>query len=399
VDTGAVLDLPPLMPSGLAVQMSTGSGSSALAAHSLNPKLNSSVTLSWNSVTSKIDGSAFNITAATPSWVISSYNVYMATGIAHPAWVSVATLPVTATSLATTLPEPGQVYYYRIDAVDSYQAATDASMIVDTLGNIYALGQDQITRLTIPASFTSMLAASGNTYGKPLLLRAADVPGDLSFGGVMKSVTFSVAQSPNNAAAPNFQLPGADAQVSLGYDVSGGNVVASVAGQPYTPSSLATSGVPVAISAANAAQGLAMYWNAGSQYVPLYGQVDTANQIVQVNAASTGNYQIRAIARDSSANFDISGLTNKAITPNNPNGLNTMATFLYQNPNGSAVNGKIFDIRGMFISDMVETANSTQSGYLQWDAKANGRVVPGGIYIYQIQAEGKTWTGTLVVIR
>jgi hypothetical protein len=79
-----------------------------------------------------------------------------------------------------------------------------------------------------------------------------------------------------------------------------------------------------------------------------------------------------------------------------------MATFIYQNPQSSAVTGKIFDIRGTYISDMQnfsDTGATIYSGYLQWDAKANGLVVPGGIYIYQIQAEGKTWTGTLVVIR
>ena len=61
-----------------------------------------------------------------------------------------------------------------------------------------------------------------------------------------------------------------------------------------------------------------------------------------------------------------------------------------------AFSGKIFDLRGALIADLTlgPVANS-----LMWDGKSNGRVVPRGVYIYQIQAEGRTFSGTVVVIR
>ena len=34
-----------------------------------------------------------------------------------------------------------------------------------------------------------------------------------------------------------------------------------------------------------------------------------------------------------------------------------------------------------------------------WDGKAGGRAVDGGVYVYQIRAEGRAFNGTLVVIR
>ena len=37
---------------------------------------------------------------------------------------------------------------------------------------------------------------------------------------------------------------------------------------------------------------------------------------------------------------------------------------------------------------------------LAWDGKdSGGRVVPGGIYLYQVEANGGTTTGTIVVAR
>jgi hypothetical protein len=325
--------------------------------------------------------------------------VYRATGIVYPNWVCVATLPLTTTSLLTSLPVPNVPYYYRIDAVDGFQPLTDTSMIVDTLGNVYALDQDQITRLEIPAAFTSVLAAAGNSSGKPLVLRTEENPADLT-GRTLKSVTFATMQSPSNAAAPLVSLPAANAQVVLAYDTVAGNVVPSLGGQPFSAAHLVAASAPETVPASEAPQSLGMYWDQGQNYIKLYGKVDSVGQTVSVNAAYAGTYQIRSVARTAGANFDLSGLTNKAITPNNPNGLNSKVTFIYDNPQDSAVSGKIFDIRGTAVSDMTAgPVMSGSSGSLQWDGRSNGRVVPGGIYIYQIQAEGKTWTGTVVVIR
>jgi hypothetical protein len=37
--------------------------------------------------------------------------------------------------------------------------------------------------------------------------------------------------------------------------------------------------------------------------------------------------------------------------------------------------------------------------YVYWDGKAAGAAVHSGIYVYQIKAEGRSFTGTLVVVR
>jgi gliding motility-associated-like protein len=86
---------------------------------------------------------------------------------------------------------------------------------------------------------------------------------------------------------------------------------------------------------------------------------------------------------------------NKFITPNG-DGLNDAVVFNFDNPKLSSFQGKIYDIRGAFVADMLP---GPVNDSLLWDAKAGGHVVPRGVYMYQIQAEGKTFTGTVVVIR
>jgi hypothetical protein len=36
---------------------------------------------------------------------------------------------------------------------------------------------------------------------------------------------------------------------------------------------------------------------------------------------------------------------------------------------------------------------------LQWDGTAGGRAIPGGVYIYQLEGEGQSFTGTIVILK
>ena len=36
---------------------------------------------------------------------------------------------------------------------------------------------------------------------------------------------------------------------------------------------------------------------------------------------------------------------------------------------------------------------------LMWDGTSNGQPVPGGVYIYQIEREGRSHSGTVIIIR
>ena len=103
-----------------------------------------------------------------------------------------------------------------------------------------------------------------------------------------------------------------------------------------------------------------------------------------------------AQARSAGAVFDLSNLSSRVITPNG-DGRNDYVVFTLDNPRDSSITGKIYDLSGAFVADMKPGTQIADT--LAWDGKSNGSVVPRGVYVYQIKAEGKTFNGTLVVIR
>lgn len=85
-----------------------------------------------------------------------------------------------------------------------------------------------------------------------------------------------------------------------------------------------------------------------------------------------------------------------------PNGDNKNDTFIFKfyNPRQLTVTGRIFNIKGVQIASMkLLTPLMTDSFYsLEWDPNSGGRA-PGGVYLYQIIAEGKVYKGAVAVIR
>lgn len=365
VSTAVFLDLPPMAPAGLTAQLNAA---------------RTAVTLNWKPVTSNLDGSAF--ASASPRDVeLSSYRVQRSSSVAAPAWTTLASLPVAATYYVDAISTSDPAYVYRIVSEDSL-GAEDAAMGVDTTQGIYIFSPGEVARLEVPASLSSELLAANNASGSNILIRGVEESADAS-DNVFKAVRFEAVRTPGNEVVKDFTFSKPELSVAVRYDVSGGKVTASAA-SPLG-----------AINASDAAQRLGLYWNNGEKYVKLYGKVDTVNQLLSVQTAMTGSYQVRAIYRDAGVHFDISNLTNRAITPNG-DGLNDAAVFSFDNPRDSAYSGKIYDLSGAFVADMRQgpVANS-----LLWDGKANGRAVSGGAYVYQIKAEDRTFNGTLLVIR
>jgi hypothetical protein len=65
---------------------------------------------------------------------------------------------------------------------------------------------------------------------------------------------------------------------------------------------------------------------------------------------------------------------------------------------GRTLSGEVFDITGSKVA--VLQPGPDPASTLKWDGKSeSGATVPGGIYIYQINAGGETVNGTVVVAR
>jgi len=375
VSTSVFLDLAPMGVANLGASSNAG---------------NTQVTLSWNDVTSNIDGSLFKSTSAPLSVELQRYEISRATSVMNSSFVAIATVSVSSLSYVDTVPDPALTYVYRVRALDSFNTA-DVAAAVDSVGASYVFSSDLVTHMKIPTSLRYDLVGSSNAYGANIVFRALDRAGDAT-QGIFRSVTFEARKSPGNEVIPRFEFSRPDVTVGMHYDVLGGNVVVSsvaVSAAAGGPASAAQ------IAAATADKTLSIYWNNGAKFVKLFGRVDTQQQVISVQGINGGDYQIRGVLRDQGLNFDVSQLSNKVITPNG-DGRNDKAVFLFDNPRDAAFSGRIFDRQGGFVADMIP---GVLANTLQWDGKGGGRVVPGGVYIYQIRGESKAFSGTLLVVR
>ena len=89
----------------------------------------------------------------------------------------------------------------------------------------------------------------------------------------------------------------------------------------------------------------------------------------------------------------------RIFTPNG-DGYNDKARFEFDNPEQLPIGGTVFDLSGARVARLQPGQSTNSVDVLLWDGKdVDGRVVAGGIYIYQIEFQGKAATGTVVVAR
>jgi gliding motility-associated-like protein len=143
-------------------------------------------------------------------------------------------------------------------------------------------------------------------------------------------------------------------------------------------------------------ENLSVFWWNGLKWLQLFGKLDTLDQTMFVQAKFFGTYQMRLAERTGGFSFNAAGVTNRFITPNG-DGKNDFTVFKFDNPRSSEVSAKIFDSRGRLVIGSLPAGPFLDS--LMWDGKVNGQVVPSGVYIYQLECEDQTYTGTVIIIK
>lgn len=120
--------------------------------------------------------------------------------------------------------------------------------------------------------------------------------------------------------------------------------------------------------------------------------------LTQLNAQTTGG-------------FRFGGPLARVITPNG-DGRNDVAFFCYDNPSDGDVSGRIYTLLGAEVASTAPRMQ-VQAGvpacpggllpgsaqYSTWDGRAAGSTVRSGVYVYRISAEGRSYSGTLLVVR
>ncbi|MFH1725545.1 MAG: hypothetical protein ABII00_13130 [Elusimicrobiota bacterium] len=285
----------------------------------------------------------------------------------------------------------GQAYRYRVRSFNQLGFST-ATLYVTTLGQQQIVLDDEVTQVVLDAKAVAAINQETSGYDEDILIHGRRVPDDTG-GKVMQAIEF-IPMLGGREELKSFAFPEpVSIQVHFVTDANGQPVPQT---RTYSlEQARAQRGTMRTQEANGKTSHLGMFWNNGKEYKKLYGKIDKTEQTLTVKTPNIGKFQIRSQLRDAGVTFDLSNITTRVITPNNDN-KNDAVIFLFDNPAGSAVEGKVYDLRGAYVAPMTA---GPQPDTLQWDGRMNGTVVTSGVYIYQIKGEGKTFNGTIVVAR
>lgn len=335
-------------------------------------------TITWPSVTENDDGS--------PLIDLASYRVYSSTSLFDFAASSTAvtTIPLSG-PLSIDVPTPAVDTYYLIVAVDTsgrMSGAARSNFLHVTpqrfLGQIGIAQNGTYSRAFVPEGLIPELKANNNKF----LICVEPTSTDLaSAGGSRTRATYTLClRQPNGTSAPSgqtFSRP--EMTVVLNYQGGNGALDKSKMG--------------------------VLWWN-GATWVKV-GQANVQDSgmgasdlTVSFNTAATGVYQIRQYDVATELSLDKAAVFPQIFSPNG-DGLNDVIYFVVENPKQSSVSGRIIDMGGAQVGTLRPAgAGAPTADTLMWDGRdSTGKIVPPGVYIYEIKGEGKTITGTMVIAR
>ncbi len=346
------------------------------------------VTLAWSPVTRFGDGAPFFSTGTTLDVdELIGYSVFRSTGAFDLEFVHVSSLPYLTTSLVNGT--GGLGYFYHIKSYNTQGLSTN-TLTVSSLGQRLFAVDGFGTALTLDAASALMLNAATNGLGGDVRIMSTRRPEDVG-GATFQSAKWT-AFLDGAVELKGFTLP-KPARVTLHFDTLNGVVVpttAAVGG--LSVSGAGTEAAPASVSPKN----VGIYWHNGSEFKKMYGNVDANAQTVTVESPNLGLYQIRSLFRADGAVFDLSNISGRVVTPNG-DGLNDHIIFSYDpGPRNVQARGRIYDMTGAFVADMTP---GLVPNTVVWDGRMNGRAASSGVYVYKIEGDGKTYTGTVVVAR
>jgi gliding motility-associated-like protein len=341
----------------------------------------SSVTLRWMPVVRFSDDSPFAVsTAAVPS-ELNGYHVYRATAPVLAPWTDVADVSSATLAWSDIAGDPhcGFQCFYSVAA--SNTLGTSAPSVVRSAADrsAYVIAPDGVSFLQVLSANVAPIEGVVGNPNSAYLVTASNRPQDLGAlnGLVVKSIEFDAYQG-GILLAPNLPMPGPGV-LHMSYQTSAATGLVTPSAVAATPSNLS------------------VYWNNGASWVQMYGTLDGVDQALTIQTTFVGEYQLRTVARAGAFSFNVAGISNRFLTPNGDH-KNDNTVFTFDNPNGAAVTCRIFDMKGRLVASNLPSGPEAGNS-LMWDGTSGGRTVPGGVYIYQMQAEGQTYSGTLVVIR
>ncbi|OGS28264.1 MAG: hypothetical protein A2297_10225 [Elusimicrobia bacterium RIFOXYB2_FULL_48_7] len=134
------------------------------------------------------------------------------------------------------------------------------------------------------------------------------------------------------------------------------------------------------------------YWD-GVNWQKMPCTVSAAAQTVTANVTHFSRYALRGTVKPSG--FSFQRVNPKPFTPN-PDGVYDRAYFYYENPDNVDVGIKIYDLKGFLVRNI--DVNTGSAPY--WDGRDNnGRMMQGGVYIFQMKAGNKIIKDTIILAK
>jgi hypothetical protein len=334
----------------------------------------SAATVTWLPVIRYDDFSSFVDPNAPAATELSGYRVYRSTTPTLATWTEVAN--VSTATLTWTDAASGPQYYYSVRA-QTYDSCLATSRLSSrsliraaATFDAYSVSPDDQSYFHIPRALVAPMVGSAGNPASAYAIVPSSNPAELG-GRVYKAVGY---QAYRGGLTPdsNFSLQGMGTMF-LHYEV---------AGTSLTPS----------FAAGSSPENASVYWYNGDHWLQLYGKGDPISHNLFLETKYFGDYQIRSVERVTSFSFNLAGLSNKFVTPNG-DGKNDTVVFTFDNPHDAKVTGRIVDLRGRVVASDLRPGPTSST--LQWD----GSGVAGGVYIYQLEAEGHAFTGTIVVLK
>jgi len=351
---------PPMEPYGIAISSAGGS-----------------VMVRWLPVIRFASGANFAVSTAPTALELTGYGVFRATSPTLGGWTNLGYVSTATWTWTDATGGPG--YYYHVVALNG--TGVSARSVVRTLGSrsAFVVAPDDQSSFEILSQDVAPEEGVAGDPSSAYRFVASSHPEDLG-GRVIKSIEI-VALNAGTQSSPDFGV-GSMGWLRMHY------TLASATG--VTPSGLFADGV------AATPQNVSVYRYDGQRWLQLFGTVDTQAQTVLVQTKYAGRYQLRTVERTGGFAFNQAGVSNRFVTPNG-DGKNDSVVFVYDNPAGGAVSVKILDLRGKTV--VAELPQGPVTNSREWDGRSGGAPVPGGVYIYKISGDGRTYTGTVVVVR
>jgi hypothetical protein len=294
------------------------------------------------------------------------YAVYRSASL-NGTWEKILTiLPGSATEFTDTY--GGQLRYYRVKAVDIYDKESEGLMTVSTVEQVFVHSSDR----------------------QAVIIFDDDAKEKYLYAGTEKRIKIVKDEEASNESRTCYSVTAYDPDGNLLED---GPICGSRLGAELIFYYSTDENAPRAV--ASRALAPTLFWYNSLKWVRVNGDVDPYEQSISLRTKTLGQFSIQYTER--SGSFRITSVEPKIFSPDEANTVISRTRIYIENPNYSEVTSAIFDLRGNAVRRNLPRELET---VLYWDGRDTaGTIVPSGVYLYQIEVDGKVLSGTVVVAR